>query len=73
MHPHTTSSILYGGKYTCGDHPLTHTASHTDKAVGTKNLKLGLQTKGQISTCQRFIARISWLKQVSYYYWHPLV
>ena len=37
-------------KYTCGDHPFTHTASHKDMAFGTKNLKFGLQTKGQIST-----------------------
>ena len=34
--------MLYGGNYTCGDHPFTYSVSHKDTAVGTKNLKFGL-------------------------------
>ena len=60
--------MLYGGKYTCGDHPFTYTASRKDTAVGTKNLQFGLQPKGQISTGLMSIARVSWSKQVSYYW-----
>ena len=37
-------------------------------AVGTKNVKFG-----QISTSLTSIARVSWLKQVSSYYWCLLV
>ena len=31
--------MLHGGNHTCGDHPLTYSASHKDTAVETKNLK----------------------------------
>jgi hypothetical protein len=48
------SSMLYGGKYKCGDHPFTHTACHNDMAVRTKYLQFVLH----IST------RVSWPKQV---------
>ena len=41
-HHHTSSSMLHCGIQTCGDHPFTYFASHTDTAVGTKNLKFGL-------------------------------
>ena len=51
--------MLDSGKYTCGDHPVTHTTSHKDPAVGTKNLQFGLQAKGQISTGLMAIARVS--------------
>ena len=64
--------MFYGGKYTCGDHPFTHTASHKDTAVGTKNLLFGFQTKGHISTSLMSISRGSWPKKVSSY-WCPLV
>ena len=56
--------MLYGGKYTCRDHPFTHTVSHKGMAVGTKGLQFGLQAKGQISTGLMSIARVSWPEQV---------
>ena len=65
-HHHTITplcTLLYGGKYTCGDHPFTYSASLKDTKVGTKNLQFGLQTKGQISTGLMSIARVSWPKQ----------
>jgi hypothetical protein len=40
-HHHTSSSMLHGGNNTCEDHPFTYSASHEDKAVGTKNLTFG--------------------------------
>ena len=60
-HPHynTSSAMLYGGKYTCGDHPFTYTASHNDTVVGTKNLQFGFQTKRHISTGLMDIACVS--------------
>ena len=33
--------MLHCGNRTCGDHPLTYSASHKDMAVGTKNLRFG--------------------------------
>jgi hypothetical protein len=34
--------LLHCGNHSCGDHPFTYSASHKDKVVGTKNLKVGL-------------------------------
>ena len=59
--------MLYGGKYTSGDHPFTHSASHKDTAGGTKNLHFEFQTKGHISTSLMSIVCVSWPKEVSSY------
>ena len=72
-HHHTSSSMLHGGNYTCGDHPFTYSASHKYTVVGTKNLIWTHQTKRQISTSLMSIARVSCPKQVSSYNWCHLV
>ena len=51
-HHNTSSSILYGGKYTCGDRPFTHTTPDKDMVVRTKDLKFGLKPKVQIFMAQ---------------------
>ena len=60
--------MLYGGKYTCGDHPFTHTASHKDTAVGTKNLQFGLQTK-RIHFHQSNVYCSCFLAKASLFFW----
>ena len=33
--------MLHVGNHTCGDHPFTYSASHKDRAIGTRILKSG--------------------------------
>ena len=72
-HHHTSSPILHGGIHTYGDHPFTYSASHKEGSWNQKSQIWTHQTKGQISTGLISIVHVSWAKQVSSYYWVPLV